>query len=349
MGGTISMDANTQMQQTLPDFMAPGKAFRIWRLIFAIITSLMIVGAVYEFTKPQKEPVRMSTQLDSGTYSYLDVAMVSNWLLDVSGDENYTIYEAMDPDGNWFLISLDQETYATLSKQFEAYQTYFTENPENFTLPAPIRLTGMTEYLLSDDAARIATVFEDATAADINAYYGSYYFNEGASDLFSGAMLYLLGTLLSGLFFLVLVLQGGSQRKNYQKSERRLYERGLLDIADAEFSAPQSIRFPKANLILSQRFVFSGGSGYILPYEEIGWAYQRTQRSYGIPVSKQIIAGLVNGKTVVLASRGVNDQVLTDTARAIYTANPNCLIGYSFDNIKLYQERVKEYKQANPK
>jgi len=41
--------------------------------------------------------------------------------------------------------------------------------------------------------------------------------------------------------------------------------------------------------------------------------------------------------------------VLTDTARAIYTANPNCLIGYSFDNIKLYHQRVKEYKLNHPK
>ena len=45
----------------------------------------------------------------------------------------------------------------------------------------------------------------------------------------------------------------------------------------------------------------------------------------------------------------VNETVLSETARAIYTANPNCLIGYSFDNIKLYRQRVKEYKLSHPK
>jgi hypothetical protein len=41
--------------------------------------------------------------------------------------------------------------------------------------------------------------------------------------------------------------------------------------------------------------------------------------------------------------------MLTETARAIYAANPDCLIGYSFDNIKTYKQRVKEYKQSHPK
>lgn len=177
------MDANTQVQQALPDFMTPSKSFRIWRLILAILTSLMILGAGYEYTKPQKAPERMSIELPSGTYSYLDVTMVSSWLLEVTGDDNYTIYEAMDPDGNWFLVSLDQAAFEKLAVQAAAYETYYTQNPENFTLPAPIRLTGMTTFLSPEDSQRIATVFDNATSTDIRAYYGSYYLDEGTSDL----------------------------------------------------------------------------------------------------------------------------------------------------------------------
>jgi hypothetical protein len=43
----------------------------------------------------------------------------------------------------------------------------------------------------------------------------------------------------------------------------------------------------------------------------------------------------------------VTDALINDTAQAIYAANPDCLIGYSADNIQLYRRRVKEYKQAN--
>lgn len=346
------MEANTTKQQTLSEFMTPPKSSRVWTFIFAILMSLMILGAVYEFTKPQEEPTRMSTQLDSGEYCYVDVALVSHWLLDVSGDEEYTIYEVMDADGNWFLVDLNDKTFASLAIQADAYQTLltdYTNNTQNFVMPDAVRLTGMTRMLNTGDAAEIATVFTGWTEQDVLNSYGDKYIEIGANDQNAGAIMYLVGAFVFGLLFLIIVLQTNSQRKNYRKSEDRLYELGLLDDAETEFSAPDSISFPKSKLVLSKRFLYSGSSGWILPYEDIGWAYQYTQRRYGIPVSKQIIAGHVNGKSISIANRGVNDAMLTETARAIYTANPDCLIGYSFDNIKTYKQRVKEYKQNHPK
>ena len=346
------METNTTGQQTLSEFMTPSKSARIWQIILAVLLSLMILGAVYEFSKPMQEPVRMSTTLQSGTYSYVDVTMVSTFLLKVTGDTEYTYYDVMDADGNWFIVDIDDPTYATLSVQADAYQSYFTDyvnNPEDFVMPEAVRLTGMTRTLSRSDATDLTSVFTDATTDDILNFYGSIYLEEGTNDQNAGAVLYLVGAFVFGLLFLIVVLQTGSQRKNYRKSEQRLYELGLLDSAEAEFSAPESTRYPKSKLILSQRFAFCGSSGWILPYEDIGWTYQRTQRSYGIAVGKQIIAGLVNGKSVVITNRAVNDAVLTETARAIYAANPDCLIGYSFDNIKTYKQRVKEYKQSHPK
>lgn len=332
--------------------MSPAKGKRVWQIILAVLLSLMILGAVYEFSKPQAEPVRMSTALSGSTYCYVDVSLVSNWLLKVTGDENYTLYEAMDPDGNWFILNLDDETLALLSVQADAYQSYYTEYADKqaeFPLPEPVRLTGMTSYLDSDDAEQIASIYNNTTAADITGFYGKNYFNEGASDQYSGAVVYVFIGALVGIFLLVLVLQSSAQRKHYRASEERLYALGALDDAETEFNAPESTRFPKAKLVLSKQYVFSSSSGYVLPHEEIGWMYLRTQRSYGIPVGKQIMAGLVNGKSVILASRAVNDQLLSTAAQAIYSANPNCLIGYTFENIKLYNQRVKEYKQNHPK
>jgi len=349
VGGFETVESQSNKQQTLSEFLAPGKSVRVWQIIMAALLSLMIIGAAYEFNKPKADPVRMSTELDSGTYCYLDVSLVSDWLLKVTSDTEYTIYEAMDPDGNWYLLTLDNDVFATLSAQLEAYNIYFTNYSEDFSLPDPIRLTGMTHRLDSDDAQQIATAFENATGGDIITFYGANYFNEGASNLNDGVWGYVMGAVFFGMFFLILSINTGSIRKNYQKSEARLYEIGKSDDAEMEFSSPENLRYPKAKLILSRQFVYCGISGWVLPYEDIGWAYQRTQRSYGIPISKQIVAGLVNGKTVVIAARGVNDAVLTDTARAIYAANPTCLIGYSFDNIKLYRQRVKEYKLNHPK
>jgi hypothetical protein len=343
------MDATTQKQQTLQEFLKPSKAQRVWQIILAVLLSLMVLGMAYELSKPQEEPVRMSTQLSGNTYCFVDVSLVSSWLLKVTGDEEYTLYEAMDPDGNWYILNLDDAVFASLSLQQEAYENYTVDSAASFTLPEPVRLTGMTSYLDRDDAKQISAYYDNATADDIITFYGANYFNEGASNRFEDAAVYIVFGALIALFLLIVWLTNWSKNKSYQKSERHLYELGLLDVAEAEFSAPESIRYPKSKLVLSRQFVFCGSSGWMIPYSDIGWTYQRTQRSYGIPVGKQIIAGLVNGKSVVLANRGVNDEVLTEAVRAIFTANPECLIGYSFENIKLYNQRVKEYKQNNPK
>ena len=345
----LTVEKQEGNQVTLAEFLAPRKSARIWQIITAALLSLMIIGAAYEYNKPKSEAVRMSTQISSGTYCYLDVSMVSSWLLKVTGDNEYTIYEAKDPDGNWFLLTLDDDAYAKLAPQQEAYQTYFFGDATNFALPAPVHFTGVTHTLDSDDAEQIASIFDNTTVSDMNNLYGTNYFNEGANNQSDGVWVYVFGGVFFGMFFLVLTLQNSGIRKNYRKSEARLYELGKLDEAETEYNAPESQRFTKPRLILSKQFVYCGISGWLLPYEDIGWTYQRTQRSYGIPISKQIVAGLNNGKTVILAAKGVNDSVLTETARAIYTANPNCLIGYSFDNIKLYKQRVKEYKLSHPK
>ena len=109
------MEANAAKQQTLAEFMAPKKSLRIWQIILAALLSLMILGAVYEFTKPKPGPVQMSTALESSTYSYVDITLLSPWLLKVTGDHEYTLYEAMDAEGNWFLLTLDDSKAAELS------------------------------------------------------------------------------------------------------------------------------------------------------------------------------------------------------------------------------------------
>ena len=343
------METTEIKQQTLSEFLAPKKSLRIWQIILAALLSLMILGAVYEFTKPKPGPVQMSATIESSTYSYIDITLLSHWLLKVTGDENYTIYEAMDADGNWFLLTLDDAKAAGLSALQDAYDASATADPQTFVLPDAVRLTGVTRGLASDEASEIAAMYDDVTQDDVLAFYGSNYLSEGENNQDGNAYGYIIGGLLVACFLIIVVITTSAQRKNYRKSEQRLYELGKLEEAEAEFSAPESIRFEKARLILSKQFIFCGSSGWILPYGDIGWAYQRVQRSYGIPVAKQIIAGLVGGKTAALASKAVNDQLLTDVARTIYAANPECLIGYSFDNIKLYRQRVKEYKQSHPK
>jgi hypothetical protein len=334
--------------QTMQDFFAPSKALRVWLIVFAALTSLMIVGASYEFTRPGPEPVRMTHETRDETYVYLDVLLLSDWIYDVSGDETYTYYEAMDPDANWFIVSLDKDAFSSLGQHVDAYNAYFTDGYLRYDYPAPTRLTGMAGYLDYDDTSALADYYE-VSFSDFEQFFGSYYFHEGASADSAGAALYLVGAITFGLILLVIALQISSLRRHYRASDERLYALGLTDEAENQFSDPATLRYPKLKLALSSDFVYIGSSGYLLPYSDVTWLYKRVQKSYGVPVATHLMAGLVNGKSICLAARRVNDAFIVEVAQKVLSRNPDCLIGYSFDNAKVYRQRVREFKAASTK
>ncbi|MCE5187756.1 MAG: hypothetical protein LLF75_01010 [Eubacteriales bacterium] len=341
------MEVTSNQQPTLSEFASPTKAQRVWRLILAILLTAMILGATYEITKPKPEPVRMTRESREDTFSYLDLQLLSDWIYKVTGDDNYTFYEAMDADGNWFILSLDDKTFASLSPYVDAYEAYFSESPQSGDYPEPKRLTGMPSYISYDDASQLAQYYE-ITIDEFEQFFGSYFFHEGASNAMENAALYLVGAFLFGLFFLAVVLQISSTRKHRKKSEDRLYQLGLLDEAEAQFSDPGNSRFEKLRLTLSRDFAYVGINGYILPYTDIGWLYKRTQRNHGITVATQLAAGTIYGKTILLAARSASDEFNAAVAQKVLTKNPDCLVGYTFEQARLNSQRVKAYKANNP-
>jgi hypothetical protein len=342
------MEAPSERQQSLSEFFAPSKSLRIWGIVLAIIVSLFIIGAAYEFTKPKPEPARMTHETSTDTYVYLDVFLLSDWIYDVSGDESYTFYAAMDPDGNWFVVSLDEETFSSLSAHTDAYNAYWTDDYANYAYPLPTRLYGMPTYIISEDSSDLAQHY-DFTLSEFNDLFGENYLNEGASNEDTNAMLFIVGAGIFGLFLLAIVLQLATVKRNYKKSDERLYALGLLDEAENQFLNQDTSRYGKMKLVLSKDFAYVGSNGSLVPYTDIAWLYKRTQRSYGITVATQLMAGLTNGKQIFLAPRHANDAFITEVAQKVLAKNPDCLIGYSFDLAKQYHQRVKEYKANNPK
>ena len=342
------METNSGPQQTLYGFFLPTKAQRVWRIILAVLLSAMIIGAAYEFGRPQPKPERLSHESGSGTYSYLDVQLLSDWVYDPDDSDSYRLYEVMDPDENWFLINLDQRTYNSLSTYADAYNAYFSQDAQNYSYPVPQRLNGMPSYISYDDVKTLAD-FYSLSIADFESLFGSYYFNEGASNTTENAMMFIIFGTIIGILFLIVVLQMSSTQKNRKKSEERLYQLGLLDEAESQLSDPVTMHYDKIRLALSRDFAYVGSSGYILPYGDIAWLYKRTQRNHGITVAVQLMAGTIYGKTVFLAPRLATDDFIATAAQMVLSKNPDCLIGYTFEQAKLYNQRVKEYKANNPR
>ena len=344
-GERIFMDETSYTQDSMQDFFAPSKGRRIAILILVVVMAASVLGIVAIERKPLEEPVRLAKTLEKGTYCYLDIQLLSDWIIKVTGDDNYTYYEAMDPDQNWFIVSLDDDVANELAACFAAYQYFFYDDAPYAELPEPYRLYGVTGKIRSDDLPSLASYF-DATQTEFTDYFGNGYFNEGARPSNDWEVALFTAGAFAFLFLLILLIQTGIVRGNYKKSDNRLYALGKIDDAAAEFTAMGNLRFERAKLVLSDNFIYAATGGIIAPYEDVAWIYKRVQRSYGVAVATTLHAGLIDGRTVALAGVKVTDELLERTAAAILQKNPDLIVGYSLEKNKRYRALVKAYKQA---
>lgn len=341
------MDATSSAQVSMQDYFATPKSRKIACLILAAIFAVMIAGAVFASQKPAVEPVQLTRALDgTSTYTYLDFQLLSEWMYKVTGDSNYTYYEAMDPDENWYIVALDDDLVEQLKPYQDAYNYFYVDGAPYAEIPEPYRITGMTYPLSSDDISALASSYS-VTDTEYTDFFGTYYLDEGTNPGNIDMALFVIGAAFTGIILLTLIAITASVRSRYKKSDERLYALGKSDDAEFEFTAIDNLRFEKSKLILSEHFAYAGSTGVVASYEDIVWLYKYVQRNHGVVVSTQLIAGLINGRTGALASRFVTDELIEQAVAKILRQNPNVLVGYSFDNARQYRAKVKEFKLNN--
>lgn len=340
------MDAASTLQDSLQDFIAPSKKARIAILVILVLFAAMVLGIVYEGQRTLPDPVAYSADVSSGTYAYLDVQLLSEWVYKVTGDETHTYYEAMDPDQNWFIVDLPSSTYSELEPFVDAYNYLFYEDMPYAEMPDAVRIYGMTRSLDYETIYDLASAY-DVTNTEYTDYFGSCYFDESAEPENAAQVIFIAGAVILGILLLIMLIQRAATSASYKKSDERLYTLGLKDNAEFEFTGIGNQRFDKAKLILSEHFLYSGSARAVIPYSDILWLYQRVQRHYGVPVSRLLVAGLYDGKSMTVASRGVTDELMNAVFNAAKAQNPDMLIGYSLDYAKQYHARVKENKLNN--
>ena len=340
------MDATSTLQNSLHDFIAPSKKARIAILVILVLFAAMVVGIVYEGQRTLPDPVAYSADINSGTYTYLDVQLLSEWVYKVTGDESHTYYEAMDPDQNWFVVDLPDSTYSELVPFVDAYNYLFYEDMPYAEMPEAVRIYGMSRSLDYETTYDLASAY-DATSTEYTDYFGSCYFDEGTKPENTAQVVFIAGAVVLGILLLIMLIQRAAASASYKKSDERLYTLGLKDNAEFEFTSISNQRFDKAKLILSEHFLYSSSARAVIPYTDILWLYQRVQRHNGVPVTRLLVAGLYDGKSLNVASRGVTDELLNAVFNAAKVQNPDMLIGYSTDYAQQYRTRVKEYKLNN--
>ena len=168
---------------------------------FGIVLSLSVLCYVHFRTPPQPEP--FTPDAKRGDYCYLDVQYLSDWLLKISGDEEYNcFYLAIGTDETMCIVSM----HDGIHENFEDIAEYSnSDSATPGTMPQPYRAAGILKQMTSEDMESLIDVL-DTTEEQYTALFGNNYLDlrENPNDnLMDTSVCVLVASLV------ILALYGG--------------------------------------------------------------------------------------------------------------------------------------------
>lgn len=332
------MNTDTKMHA----YVKPSKGMLIALLISIVLLIGCIASCSYYSAQPTPDAVPMTDQTRGGTYAYVDVQLLTDWLLKVENDgSTYTYYAAWDNTGNGYLVRMNKTTYATFS-----HIVAYTYDENDFNAPEPIRLYGVIRNIPSDEMTELADVFSESVDT-MRSEFGNYCLNAEASPTSDGEGLSMTGALFAGIFVFIFAIAYGVQAGNYRRSVKRLEALGLSDAAVQEFEDETNLVFGQQGVTLSMHYLYGYRNGTVLSTGDIVWVYKRVQRYFFIPVSTTLVANTIDGKAKVISAKHLDEAVTTEIMQQLSARNAATRFGFSMDNQRFWRDCVKAAKDAN--
>lgn len=149
-----------------------------------------------------------------------------------------------------------------------------------------------------------------------------------------------LTTIFALIVFLAVTLPSINRAK---KCIKALENKGELDKAAAELLSQNNKKFIKEKAVFTENYMFCKGTGLVLTYSDVVWAYKHRQTTsfllIPIKVTDSLYIAAEGIKPMVAASMGKDKkEQIRDAIVEIYNHNNACLIGYT-------NETVAQYKQ----
>lgn len=119
------------------------------------------------------------------------------------------------------------------------------------------------------------------------------------------------------------------------------FKKGLKGLTDVdkdrisnELANPATEYIKKCNIFLTPNYLVYADSGFeAIPYEQMNWAYQFTQRYNFVPILTNIHIWLKDGKEKQVGNMSLNvvkkDDIIKQVFEGIYRHNPNVQFGYT--------------------
>jgi len=327
------------------------------RMIRSVLISILFIiiafGFKYLESQMVKDANKKMTDLDSVIVSkenkkdnkkvYLDVKSIP-YLFAVS---NSTV-------NSYYIVSDGEFLYVAFMSP-DDFKTLNTDDIKDKS----IRIEGITKYTPKDVKQLAIDAYNEGldddkkiTIADYDSYFGAVYLDMTAIDE-SVAMvplvLFIIFMGIGNILFivsLIVLIRFTLSVKNLDGTK--------IDELDNEMNNSNAFYYSKVRLYLTENYIINfKGTFRAIKYSDILWMYPYEVRQNGVRTSKSIKILVNNTKTYIIATIDVytkkSKAVYDEIWETIVRKNPDMLLGYTSENIKAMNKKVKEIKKSNKK
>ena len=326
-------------KKILAKYIKPSSAINIVGYVLLALAAVFLICGIFAGINDKNdatEPVLFDAlESKSGSYVYLDVVGISNWLYDYDGAVYYSVEDA---EGYLYTVRVSGDEY----KKMTAQQDYWMRETEDEPQPTPYRLDGLAMTTTSTVKDSLADSWEISTS-EYEEYFGTMYLNattDPGSEAITGWMVSCFMCLIFGVIFCIAGIMNNS---SFKRTIQALEQANLLDRAAAELNSPDVMIVGKDRARLSAGFLFGRGTCVAIPYSDIQWVYQRNVRRYFVTVNCSLIVNTIQRANIAAVNFGSADKnnVLGAAVDFMAQRNPNILLGYTGANQRAYKERKK--------
>ena len=271
------------------------------------------------------------SESETGSMAYIDVVGISGWVYKY---DEAVYYTALDGEGYLYTVRLSDSQF----KQLSAQNAYWEDDSADAVPPASFRLEGLVKDTASDTRRSIAQAWV-LTTAEYDKIFGTKFLDATTSAGEEASAPWFVGTLFFGMLGLVFLIAAGRSKRNAKKCLQVLEERGLLERAADQLENPNThMVIGKNRGILTQDFLFGKGTGMVVAYSDIHYAYQHDRKRNFVPVNSYLMVGTMATavEAAVELNRADKKGAIAQAIMVIAQRNPHAMIGYSKDNDKAF-------------
>lgn len=180
-------------------------------IILPVIGIAVSIGVfIWCALREMPEPEPMSALSEEGSYCSIEVQGMSTWVMEVSGDESYCFYKALDTDGGSHMVSLSDERYEDFADIVE-----YTYSAKKWVVPEPKELTGVVRTFSQESIRSLAKCLYMDQAEYVELYGATFLDtnNDANTDIVAPFIYVLGGSVLILVFKLILVIEERGERK----------------------------------------------------------------------------------------------------------------------------------------